>query len=77
MSEMPAAHASSPPLILLQRTEVIVKWHLGRTATMAGKHRLKGAWKGLTEEELALIDAAVRPLDRKRRPTLRQRRKTA
>jgi len=54
-----------------------VKWHLGRTGTMAGKHRVKGAWKGLTEEELALIDAAVRPLDRKRQPTRRQRRKTA
>jgi len=76
MSEMPAAHASSPPLILLLRREVLVKWHLGRTATMAGKHRVKGAWKGLTEEELALIDAAVRPVDRKR-PTRRQRRKIA
>ena len=53
-----------------------MKWHLGRTGTMAGKHRVKGAWKGLTEEELALIDAAVRPVDRKR-PTRRQRRKIA
>ena len=54
-----------------------MKWHLVRAATMERKHRVKGAWKGLTEEELALIDAAVRPHDRKRPPTRRQRRKTA
>lgn len=54
-----------------------MKWHLGRTGTMERKHRVKGAWKGLTQEELALIDAAVRPNDRKRPPTRRPHRKTA
>ena len=76
MSDMPAAHASSPPLILWRR-EGLVKWHLVRAWTMDRKHRVKGAWKGLTEGELALIDAAVRPHDRKRPLSRRQRRKTA